>query len=235
MTTQNVTAEKPQTALSEDVLHNDINGLTLVEVKDAASFEQASRVMKLIVDVEKKVKDYWGPIKDSAHKTWKGLVAKESEMLDPLAAAKDKQRLSAKTWADEEERKRKAEEARLQEIARKQAEDAALAAAAEAEASGDTATAEQIIQAPVEVPQVTAPRSVPSGHGRLLTKYYSAELVGVTEDAKLASLKLLVTAIAAGKVPLHAVQLNNSFANGQAKQFKTTAALNWPGVQVNVR
>lgn len=234
MTSQALATQNAQGSLEEQ-LRASINSIALIKVTDAASFEQAAALKGRIVELEKKVVEYWSPIKKSSHETWKGIVAKESGMLDPLSQKKEAQRRDAKRWADEEETKRLAAEREAQEKARKQAEDDAIALAAELEASGDKAAAEEVIQAPVAVPQVVAPTTVPKGHGGLLTKYYSADLVGNTEAEKLASLKLLVAAVAAGKVPPHALQINQTYSNGQAKQFKSTEALAWPGVKVVVR
>lgn len=216
-------ATKNVTTLEED-MRASINSLAVIDVVDADTFARAGESNKAIVALKKKVVDYWGPIKDSAHKTWKGLVAKEKEMLDPIDAKQEQQRLSAKAWADAEEAKRREEQRKAEEAVRKQAEDEQIARAAALEKDGNKADAEAEIAAPVVVPQVVVPSAVPQGFGRMTTKYYSATVTDI---------KLLAKAVIDGKVPVQAIQGNDTFLNGQARMLKET--MNWPGVKVIVR
>jgi hypothetical protein len=208
----------------EDELRSNINAIEVVQVLDAESFAAAGERVKTLTEIEKKVTGYWASLKEAAHKTWKGVVAKEKDMLDPLAKKKDEQKLLAKKWADAEEAKRREEERKAQEIAQKQADDEALARAADLEKNGEKEEAEAIISAPVPVAQVVVPSSVPKGYGGMTTKYYSAVVTDI---------KALAKAVLEGKVPAMAIQGNETFLNAQARQLKETMA--YPGVKVNVR
>lgn len=223
MTPQIAVQEKPQTSLEEE-LRSSINSIALIQVVDADSFARAGELKKNIVVMEKRIADYWSPLKDSAHKTWKGLVAKEKEMLDPLAKKKEEQVQIAKKWADEEERKRQEAERQAQEAARKQAEDEALAQAEALEKEGRKEEAEAVVAAPVPVPQVVVRSEVPKGYGGMTTKYYSATVTDIMALAK---------GVVAGTVPIQAIQGNDVFLNAQARAMKE--ALRYPGVKVNVR
>lgn len=223
MENKTLTQEKPQQTLEEQ-MRSSINSMALIEVTDAASFESAGERTKAIISLEKKVAEYWGPLKDSAHKTWKGLCSKEKEMLDPLAKKKEDQKQIAKKWFDEQERKRLEDERKAQEAARKIAEDAALAQAEALEKEGRKAEAEAVLGSPAPAPQVIVPSVVPKGYGGMTQKYYSAEVVDLMALAK---------AVVAGTIPVQAIQGNEVFLNAQARALKE--AFSYPGVKLNIR
>lgn len=208
----------------EKTLLARIESIGIVKVVDAVTFAQAGENIKAIVEVEKAWSGYWASIKESAHKTWKGIVAKEKGPLDATEKKKNDQKIEAKVWFDAEEKKRKEAERIAQEKAQKEADDAALAAAADLEAQGDSAGAEEVISNPPPAPQVIVPTSVPSGYGGMTTKYYSAVVTDI---------KALAKAVLENKVPLQAIQGNEVFLNGQARMLKKT--MNWPGVLVKER
>jgi hypothetical protein len=207
----------------EQTLQQEVRSMTVVKVADAQTFQQAGDRCKAIVALEKKVHEYWDPLVDGAHKTWKALVAKRAEFLDPLAENKKAQSASMKTWEWEQERKREEAERAAQAAAREQAEDAALAAAAAMEKEGTVeskAAAEAIIQAPVAVPQVVVPKTVPAGHGTFTKKAWKAQVTDI---------KALARAVLAGQVPEQALQGNDVFLGQQVRSLKD--AMRWPGVK----
>lgn len=123
-------------------------------------------------------------------------------------------------WVEKQKAKEREEEKRLQEIARKRAEEEALAQALEAEAAGETQEAEAIIQQPVEVMPIKVMSEIPKSKESHIRETWSAELV---------SLKDLVYAIAVGEAPLMAVKADMVFLNEQARSYKQ--ALKIPGVK----
>jgi hypothetical protein len=218
----NAIAEKEQTM--EEDLRASIKSFQIVEVTDAASFKEAGERDKKLTELKNKWSDYWAKIKKSAHETWKGIVAKEKDILDIADEKKTSQKQLAKAWFDAEEKKRIEAERAAQEAARKQAEEDALAQAVAAEQSGDKEEAEAIISAPVVAPQVVVPTTVPKGYGGVTPKYYNAALTGI---------KALARPPPAGEGPEKAIMGNDTFLNAQARMLKET--MNWPGVKVNVR
>lgn len=207
----------------EEEMRGNINGLAVIEVVDAETFALADERRKAIVALEKRIVDYWKGIKESAYKTWKGLCLKETEMLEPLARKKEEQRLLANKWADDQEKWRREEERKAQEAAKKQADEDAIKTAEELDSQGYKEEAEAVL-GNVQAPQVVVPTSVPSGHGQMTKKYYSAKVVNI---------KVLARAVLDGKVPEVAIQGNETFLNNQARIMKET--LNYPGVAVVVR
>lgn len=220
---KNNLAVVPEQEAEEQSLQQEVKALSIIAVVDADTDRLAGERCKAIVALEKRVHEYWDGIVDQAHKTWKGLVAKRSEFLDPLDANKKAQIVSMKTWEREEERKRQEAERIAQEAARKQAEDEAIALAASLEKQGTPeakAEAAAIIEAPVAVPQVIIPTSKPSGFGSFTRENWKAEATDI---------KALARAVLAGQVPEMALMGNSVFLGQQVRSMKGT--MKWPGVR----
>ena len=141
-----------------------------VKVTDAETYKAAGSLWKSIGDMIKEVKDTFDPICDAANQAHKKATQKRAQYLDPLQAAFKSVKGLMSDYDAEQERIRKAEEARLAEIARKQEEERmlqdAIAAEEEAKPNGATveeakAEAEQIISQPVYVPPVIVPKTTP--------------------------------------------------------------------------
>ena len=83
--------------------------------------EQAGvEFIKGIKALKKEVESTFGPIKDKQYAAWKECVAQEKKHIEPLDAAERLVRGKVVAFQDNQERLRRAEEARLQEIARKE-------------------------------------------------------------------------------------------------------------------
>jgi len=89
-------------------------------INDQKTLESASSLLSGIKDFQKQVKDYWKEAKESTHKAWKAIVAKETEMLDAPVKAEGivKQKINAflleeQKKRDEIERKAAAEAAKI--------------------------------------------------------------------------------------------------------------------------
>jgi hypothetical protein len=145
-----------------------------VKVTDPETYTAAGSLWKSIGDMIKEVEDTFNPIVSAAHAAHKAAVEKRAKYLDPLTAARKSVKGLMSAYDAEQERIRKAEEARLAEIARKQAEEQALldAIAAEEEAKRNGATKEEakkeadaIIAEPVYVPPVVLPKATPKLQG----------------------------------------------------------------------
>ena len=191
-----------------------------IVVRDAESYQMAGETWKSLTSLEKKIKAYWEEDVSSALKLHRSLVAKRDAMLIPVGEQKNSLRLGMKTFEDEQERIRRAEQARLEEEARKAAEEAALAQAVALEQNGHKAAAEAVIAAPVVAPAVYVPKTTPTGFGNATRRVWGAEVV---------DLMALVKAVASGQVPIQAIEANLVFLNQQARALKS--ALSYPGVR----
>lgn len=145
-----------------------------VKVTDSQTYTAAGMLWKTIGDMIKEVKDTFDPICDAAHRAHKAAVEKRSKYLDPLTTAQKSVKGLMSAWDAEQERIRQAEQRRLEEIARKEAEEQALleAIAAEEEAKRNGATKEEaaqeataIMEEPVYVAPVVIPKAVPKMQG----------------------------------------------------------------------
>jgi len=136
-----------------------------VKVVDSQTYISAGVFWKSIGEMIAEVKDTFDPICEAAHKAHKAATTKRAKYLDPLETAYKSVKKLMSDYDTEQERLRKAEEMRLAEIARKQEEERLLAEAEAAEKSGNKEEAQAIIDAPVYVPPVVVPKSVPKMAG----------------------------------------------------------------------
>ena len=184
---------------------------------------------------QKKVKDYFGPLKKNASKVHKDICAKEKALLLPAMSLEQKQKNACIAYETEQERLRKVEQARLEVEARqrnekaREAEAEALQAEAEAaEKAGDKAGAEAIIEEaaevetePVYTPPVIAPKIVPKVDGQSFSTTYKAEVFDITA---------LLKAVISGRAPAMSIMVNQVFLNQTARSMKET--MNLPGVKL---
>ena len=131
------------------------NALTIyVNVKDLKVLNQenylaAGETLKGIKEVKKRIEDYFAPIKKSAYDTWKGITAKEADALKLINEADLIVRNEARKYLTEQERIRKAEQARLEAEAQDRAwkeQEKLLKEAGRAEIKGNTEKAEQLFE-----------------------------------------------------------------------------------------
>jgi hypothetical protein len=172
----------------------------MVKVVDSETYTAAGGLWKSLGDMIKEVKDTFDPICEKAFAAHKEATGKRALYLDPLVAAQKSVKGLMSAYDAEQERIRKAEEARLAEIARKEEEDRRLQEAIEAEeeAKRNGATVEEaaqvsqeIIEEPVYVAPVVVPKSVPKMAGGPIysTRWY----------AEVVDIKALCTAVGTGK------------------------------------
>lgn len=219
MTTTLATIESKAEELNQEIIPELAIAGEIV-VKDAMTYQMAGETWKSLTALEKKIKAYWEDDVTTALKLHRSLVAKRDAMLIPVGEQKNSLRIGMKTFEDEQERIRRAEQARLEEEARKAAEEAALAQAVALEMNGHKAAAEAVIAAPVVAPAVYVQKTTPTGFGNATRRTWGAEVT---------DLMALVKAVAAGIVPIQAIEANTVFLGQQARALKS--ALQYPGVR----
>lgn len=213
------TIETKADELNKEILP-ELSVAAEIVVRDAESYQMAGETWKSLTALEKKIKAYWEGDVSAALKLYRSLVAKRDAMLIPVGEQKNTLRLGMKSYEDEQERIRRAEQARLEEEARKAAEEAALAQAVALEQNGHKSAAEAVIATPVVAPAVYVPKTTPAGFGNATRRTWGAEVTDIMA---------LVKAVADGKVPVQAIEANTVFLNQQARALK--AALQYPGVR----
>ena len=118
-------------------------------------------------EIEKQANEKYDPNIKRWHQGHKAAVAEKKAVTDLITETRDVYKKKIRVYQLEQESTRQAEEKRLQDLSDKAAEDAAIAAAAEAEKAGDKAQAEAILQAPVQAAPVILARTIPKVQTRI--------------------------------------------------------------------
>lgn len=129
-----------ETLLNEEVSVVESRAAAMMILSDD-DFQNASALTKDVKAVQKRVDAYWEPMRESAYTTYKNITDHKKAMLDPLKKAETILKKKMSDYLIEKEKRRKAEEERLRELARKEVEKK-LEEAADAEAQGDMASSE---------------------------------------------------------------------------------------------
>jgi hypothetical protein len=164
----------------------EARGLALVErsravvVIDAPSYAAAGGFLKDIKAYRAQVAEVCEPVVKAAHAAHKAAVAQRERLDGPADEAERIVKATMLAW-------KRAEDARVTEArraaefeARRKAEDALLAEAAEAEAAGQHAKAEAIVSAPVVVRPVAVSTDVPKVAGVSVRTTWAYEIVDPT-------------------------------------------------------
>lgn len=208
---------------TDDIMVESSTALTEAQafkITTADEFVASGEKLKGIKALAKKIDDTFDPHIKRAFEAHRSLVAEKKVHQTPLQTAEALIKRQILSYQQEEERKRLELEAQAQEAARKEREK--LEARAEkAAASGKTEKAEALHVAAASVVTPIVPTTTPKVAGISTRVTYRAEVVDKLE---------LVKAVAAGAVPLSALDVNQSYLNAQAKLNKES--LRYPGVKV---
>lgn len=223
-TEKNIPKEIPATALV--ITSQAADMLTLAQGFTIATNEEYTSAAEQLKAVKAKFKQ----LEEARKSITSPMDEAKKRVMDffrnPLQALTDAEGIIKRSmiaFDNEQERLRKAEEARLQEIARKEQErldKAAEKKAATAEAKGDTAKAEGIRQS---VPVIQAPvlaDNKPKVAGISMKTTWSGKVVD-----KMA----LIQAVAEGKAPATLLDVNTVALNQMARTLK--GEMNYPGVE----
>lgn len=193
-------------------------GLT---VASAEEYTAAMDGLKQVRVVRDQWAAFWRPLKGKAYASWKELVAREKEVLDVCDAAERLVKGKAGAWYQEQERKRQAEQARLQAEAdeRYRREQERLRRAAEKLKTPELreqrlAEAEYIPPPVVTVPQVD------QADGVAVRKTWRAEVVDMAA---------LIAAATPGSVAASFLCVNQKVADSFARSTRGSVVV--PGVQ----
>lgn len=147
-----LTIETPGTEALEVVGQGLVARAKAMTVRTVEEHGIGLEFLRSIAGAQKAVKDLFAPSKRAADVAHKEIVKAERSLLDPLEAARGLVGMKCATYTEEERRKAQAETLRLKAIARKEAEDRALAEAQAAEEAGDKGLADEILSAPAPPP-----------------------------------------------------------------------------------
>lgn len=189
-------------------------------VKDQASYDLADSINKAARDEKKAFHVWFDPIDETSKRNRQATIAQGKAIDDPLDYVVKVTGTKQAAWYRAEQA-RIAEEKRVAEdIARKAAEEAQLAAAEQLAEAGMTAAADAVMEAaPVIEKVVIAGPSKAEGVSYRTT--YSAEVVSLIE---------LVKAVAEGRASIACINADMVVLNSLARASKGTFPI--PGVRV---
>lgn len=94
-----------------------------IRVVDATTYKQAGEALIFLKDLEKKVKEYFAPIKSSTYSAWKSICEKEKEELTKITAVINSINNEMMAWQKKQEEIKKELEAKLRAEVEAQSED----------------------------------------------------------------------------------------------------------------
>ncbi|MBT9138984.1 MAG: hypothetical protein DDT31_01564 [Syntrophomonadaceae bacterium] len=176
------------------------------------TYSEAGDWLVTIKKVKKTIEEFFKPMKDAAHKSWKAVCDKEKQELDKLSPALNHLNKQMTDWNVAQERLRRLEEDRLRREAEKAEEDRRLQAAIEAEQAGEKEEATAILEEPLYVPPPIVEKTVPKQAGLAMTTTWRWRL----KDINL--------------VPRQFLNINETALNAHVKNLKDRS--NVPGIEV---
>lgn len=144
------TAEKKLGKEVSVIEQNADNTIVATDEDYAAAAELTADIKRM----QKKVTDYWEPMRKSTYTAYQDVMAHKKEMLDPLEAAEKTLKKKMGAYTLEKERQRKAAEEEMRRLAQQEV-DKKLDEAAEAEKNGDS-NAYEMAMAEAEVMDVAS-------------------------------------------------------------------------------
>jgi hypothetical protein len=193
---------------------------TAIQVIDQGSYDVADALSSGAKDILKAMDASYDPVIKAAHEAHKAAVKAKKDQYEPVEAAMRTINAKMTAWFRAEQERKAAIQRKLDEEARKKAEEAQLAQAEILASMGmDEAADEALDAAPVI--QRTVVAAPEKGDGVSYRDSYSATVV---------DLMSLVRAVAAGEVPISAVLANETYLNGRARLEK--ADMKVPGVRI---
>ncbi len=199
----------------------------IVEYPDAASYEEADKLLSIIRCNVKKIEKGIAPILDPLNEARKALLALKHDMQDPLDDAEQAIRSKMRAWKMQEHRAlAEAEEQRQQEIeAKRQEAEEKEAAAARAKTSAVRQRLEaEALQAQVEAEVLEEEPEAPAvqvvGSGTRKVKVW-----------EVADLEQVIAGVTEGKIPLDVLTVDRAKVTEYFRESQTEVA-SWPGFLV---
>jgi hypothetical protein len=182
-------------------------------VDSRETYDVAQRELVGAARIEKFIEGVYADPTRILFKAHKDMVAQRTAKLGPVQTFRSIVGHKVAAYEIEAQRKAEDERARLEAAARKAEEERTLAAAIDAEQSGDQAAAEEIMAAPVEIPVIRPEPAFMRAEGVSSRTLYSAE----PEGGEIASLMALARHVVAHPEDANLIQPNTGAINGRAR------------------
>jgi hypothetical protein len=195
---------------------------TAITIVDQGSYDMATEMLRTAASFEKKVEEYFEPLRLTAKAAYDAVLTAKKRELEPIQQAKALLSRRVAGFAVEQERLRREAQRKLEEDARKKEEESRRLELEQAKKQGATKKElKAIADAPIEV---TAPAVEPT--------YEKAK--GVTKpierwSAEVIDFMTLVRAVAKGEQPESVLLPNQQALDGMARSLKGVMSV--PGVK----
>lgn len=215
------TYEKKRLALREEYgqIVTAASNITAITTHEEA--EHAVGLGRLLQVASKETEGFYKSVKQTIDAVKAPVLAAEKADLQPYESEKCRLGALQTQYLQEERRRQEEADRKAREEAARIAQEELLQRAIDLEEMGEPEAAEQALEEPMEpvFVQSAAPPKIEGSYGR------------VTYSATVVSLMELVKAVAAGKVPITAIEANMVFLNGRARSDKEGFSI--PGVKLN--
>jgi predicted ribosome quality control (RQC) complex YloA/Tae2 family protein len=162
----------------------DLSNLSFqIQIRTNEDFTAANELLRRIKKFQKNVCDFFEPMVQAAHASWKQTTMQRSQQLDPLNEAESLVKNKLSHYIAEQEEKKRLEEARIEDQKRKEAEKLNARAQSQEE-KGNTAKAEALREKADNV-VIAAPivhTAIPKAPGVSTVKTYTFV---IEDDTKL--------------------------------------------------
>lgn len=132
---------KKAPVVAEAELNQEASAIELrvqrMAISNDTDYVCAAEMLKEIKATQKKVTEYWEPLRVSAKDAYDHVLSRKKDMIDPLKSAEEILKSKMTAYSDELEQKRKAQEEAMRRLAEAELE-RKLAEATAAEAAGDS-------------------------------------------------------------------------------------------------
>ncbi len=179
-------------------------------VVDQGSLDEAGNVLSAIKAVRKQVKEVFKPMIDTAKATLKEVKDQFDRFDSPLAVCDKNVKANMGSYKAEQDRIAREELYRIESEARKKAEDERLREAERLEAQGKKEEAEKVVAAPIVIPK-PVPQPDVKTEKATFRKTWKGEVVDIG---------ILVKAIADGNESIDFIQPNTTELNSFARDIK---------------
>ena len=217
--------EKKRIALRSEYSAVVVASQKLTAIVTAEDAEEATKYGRLLQVAVKETEAFFKGVKSTIDDIKKPILQAEKDDSNPYNSEKTRLGGLLTAYQAAERRKREEEERIAREAAEKQAQEEALQRAIDLAAAGEDEAADAVLEEPIVAAPVVIPASAPKPTGSVARKSYKAEVT---------DLKALVAAAAAGKVPLLALQANETFIGQQARSMGEAFEGLYPGVKLLV-
>ncbi len=192
-----------------------------INITTQEQYANAGELRAGLKALDKKAVDFFKPLKQKIDESKKVVLDAEKKVREPLAEAGRILNPKLISWENEQERKRLAEQRRLQEIAQKQAEKDAKAEAKALEKEGRSEEAAIVRETPVEPSAVVVATSTPKVAGLVRRENWKFE---VTHFAAV------LAEVMEGRQPAGILQINEMVIGAQVRSLK--GDFKCPGIRV---